>query len=660
LSVKRKLPVLERVELTNFTLYQNMRHVDVTVGPGVFCLAGANGMGKSTFLAAVNYGYTGIVPQPDRTFKSVDEYYRFSLPYAADYFDGRVDETDRDSAEVRISFSIDSVHYEVARNFFEPQSLTYLSVKDDQGNPLIDTEGLDGAALHTQYTHRILQDCRLNNFEQFVFLQLFLVTFDERRHLIFWDATVTEPALYLAFGLEAHEASTAGELRRNIERADSLARNAQWQATAARKRLNALGDPADEEQLKDLKRQYDDLCEVSFETSKLFAAARREYDDAELRVAELSAKHAQLRQSYDHAFAHRMQANRTPRLHPVVQSAINSHKCELCGSEGEQVARHVEQILESGHCPLCASKLVVATNPGAMDELEAIDRDLTGLQKDLKDAQARARRLRSEMDERGRNVEVSSDALMKFEAEHTSALALIADPNVSTIAQRAAAKAEFDDAVKRRDDQRAKRDAFRRELKPLQKKLATAYEDAELRFVPLFRHLAHQFIGLDLDIFLGKTKAEGKAESYNLQLEVQGTRRQTTSELSESQRFFLDIALRMALLQHMSGQHGAGMLIDTPEGSLDISYEKRAGSMFAGFINDGYQIVMTANINASQLLVQLASVCGKDRMKLVRMTEWAPLSEVQAESEDLFDKAFQFIEKALVTANPQLTLFTEV
>ncbi len=129
---------------------------------------------------------------------------------------------------------------------------------------------------------------------------------------------------------------------------------------------------------------------------------------------------------------------------------------------------------------------------------------------------------------------------------------------------------------------------------------------------------------------------------------VRGSPRRQQQHLSESQRFFLDIALRMALTQHMSAATSrGGMVIDTPEGSLDIAYEKRAGDMLAMFAESGHQILMTANLNSSQLLLALARRSGSARMRLQRMTDWAELSEVQQEEEGLFIKAYQEIENEM-------------
>jgi len=200
---------------------------------------------------------------------------------------------------------------------------------------------------------------------------------------------------------------------------------------------------------------------------------------------------------------------------------------------------------------------------------------------------------------------------------------------------------EHQAAERRRDRFRQDRDKYKKELRPLQDALAAAYAEAENAFVPQFRSLATRFIGIDIAVRLNPT-----ADGVSILLEVGGTRRREIDELSESQRFFLDIALRMALAVHMS-HDAASLLIDTPEGSLDIAYEARAGEMFAEFARAN-QLVITANINTSQLLKSLAQSSGVEHMDLVRMTGWTPLSEVQAACEDLFEDAYRAIEKSLL------------
>ena len=56
---------------------------------------------------------------------------------------------------------------------------------------------------------------------------------------------------------------------------------------------------------------------------------------------------------------------------------------------------------------------------------------------------------------------------------------------------------------------------------------------------------------------------------------------------------------------------------------------------------------MTANINASQLLISLAENCGEQRMQFRRMLEWTDLTEIQQEGEYLFEKVYRNIDLAL-------------
>ena len=160
--------------------------------------------------------------------------------------------------------------------------------------------------------------------------------------------------------------------------------------------------------------------------------------------------------------------------------------------------------------------------------------------------------------------------------------------------------------------------------------------------------MAKSFIGLDLDIKLEKDKRVQK-----LILELQNSARTDSFQLSESQRFFLDIALRISLAIYLSTKNNpATMLIDTPEGSLDIAYESRVGKMFANFTNEYEQnILMTANINASQLLISLAEFCGEKKMKFRRMLDWTDLTPIQKEGELLFEKVYRNIETALKIRN---------
>ena len=641
-STGRPLPLLRRIGLRHLSLYQNRRDISIELGDGVFCLAGANGLGKSTFLATVNFGLTGVVADPDRKFKSVREYYQDSLAYSSSYFDGRVDELDRDTAEVSLEFEVGPHTYQLTRNLFEPLALRSLSITNGDGLEVMSSVDDEDQARHAAYASQIVADMRLANFDQLVFLQHFVLTFDERRHLIFFDRVVTEQALYLAFNIDPADVELADELRRQVDRTESQARNLQYQSTVARNRLRDLQQRAapDSQGTSTLLAEHVTLLDSRDASHESAIDAKGRAADARIESASAASAWQLAESDYGIAFAQRLSQRHAPRLHPVVASTLSSRTCEICGTAGEKVVHAVEARLAANHCPLCDSQLAPPNAPhGSFDELVSIDKRMVATRDHLSAAQAQANRLIALAEQAEDAADDAQRRLNDFEDANRE---LSAPTGTSALAEIARSlEAERADAMARRDEYRRSRDAARVRLRPIQEALASAYENGELDFVPTFTGLARQFLGLDLDIHLVRRDAAGS----ELVLEVESTRRRTTTQLSESQRFFLDIALRMALASYMTGPNGHAVLfLDTPEGSLDIAYGGRAGVMIGDFVAGGHQVLMTANINTSQLLRRLARACGRDHMTLVRMTEWAPLSEVQAEAEDLFDAAFSAIE----------------
>ena len=225
--------------LRGFTLFSQIALLQLSLRKRVFCLAGANGLGKSTFMAALNFGLTGRVPEPERPFRSVEEYFRHTEAYSGRFFEGRIGELDREEAEIELDFQVGSTRFTLTRGLFEPTELRRLSILD--GDQLLEIDSSHSPAqLNNLYGQKIVDATKLHSFEQFVFLQLFLLTFDERRTLTFWEPLILEQLLQLAFGYDPGEAHQADSLRRRAERRDSNARNLNYQATETRKRLRDI------------------------------------------------------------------------------------------------------------------------------------------------------------------------------------------------------------------------------------------------------------------------------------------------------------------------------------------------------------------------------------------------------------------------------------
>ena len=645
-----KLPRIREIVLRNFTLFSLERNIHEEVPKGVFCLAGANGIGKSTFLSIVNYGLTGIVPDPSQKFSSEEEYYKKNLEFPSDYFSGRIGETDRETAEIHLEFVVGKRLFAVTRGFFEQEQLRDLSIHDTDGP----VTPLSGAAtpgdLHNEYKRQLTEAIGLESFEQFVFLQSYVLTFDERRHLLFWDQKVLEQTLYLAFGVQPADAKEAAALRRQIERADSLGRNYTWQASQVRSRCNdlmsALGSKgAKESDARKVLEDHMSLVDRKDQLERKIEGLESSLRDCELKLNDQSVNLSILRKEYSRVFSEHVQERSSVSNHPFVVSSISEERCSLCGASGPEVVKIIHSRTNTNKCPLCDSKLA-PKKPGTdgIAELKSVDGQITKTRKQIGDTLHSKERIESDLDSRRRSFEKVLSELEEFEAKNRDLLRLSQKMNLremKTTLERY--NKEIQELLSKRNEEYRRRDEKKRELRILQNALERRYAEAEETFVPLFKDLSNLFLGIDLDI-----RMEPFSQGLNLILDLKNTTRRHYHQLSESQRFFIDIALRMALIQYISDDGSkACLVIDTPEGSLDIAYESRAGAMLAKFALAGFQIIMTANINTSQLLIKLAGQCGRKRMRLVRMTPWVELSDVQVEEEGLFKKAFKSIENAL-------------
>jgi DNA repair exonuclease SbcCD ATPase subunit len=642
----KRLPRIKKVRIQNFSIYEERPIVQIEIPNGIFCLAGANGLGKSSFLAAVNFGLTGIVPPASsKSDGSIQKFYTENLSSSEEYFNGRITESDRISADITIEFSLGHHSYKITRNLFESRSLRYLQILDENGIE-ISEEQPDDEARQQRYEQLIASDCRLKTFQQFVFIQHYLLTFDERRHLLFWDEKAITPLLYLAFDIDAGLAAEADRLIHEVSRADSQARNAQWQASNVRKRILELRKNDDRLPAPDLVEQYDLISEAISKSEIDLRQAEQTAADARIEFADASATYQSLRHRYDQAFISRIQANAAPRLHPIISEMLQNSKCAVCGQQDTALAAKLEARLEAHQCPLCEITLPQSVDgDNRLSELTDLDAELSRIDEAVRSARSKSERAEKDLENKKQAFRAAEVLMRTFEQEHDEAVMRITDKSRSNSeVQIFALEEAASEATARRDEWRKLRDKNREKLEPIQAELRSAFEQAQSNFVPRFRELSRQFIGLDLDVFL---ESSGRT-LFQLGLEVRGSRRREVTALSESQRFFLDIALRMALVEQMTSAHDRTTIyIDTPEGSLDIAYEARAGAMFGEFVLGGNNMIMTANINANQLLVRLAERCGRQNMKLVRMTEWASLTEVQAAEEHLFEEAFQRIESAL-------------
>lgn len=638
------LPKIHEVIISDFSLYKLKSEIILNFEDGVFCLAGANGLGKSTFISILCFALTGIVIDPKKNFGSINSIPKFvkdNEKFAVSYFNGRIAESKRDLAYVSIRFSIGNHLFYIKRGFFETAGLIEFSRIDTMlGEETVD-QTLTSYGLLSQYKDLFAKDVDVTSFDQYVFLQSFVLTFDESKKLIFWDEAVMNRVLYLFFGIDPQKADTADDLRKKIATHESNMRNLQWSITQNVRLLNQLIStefPANDEKIaaaiaeleskeEELKRLYDASQSNQTETK-----------NCELNISNISLKTSNLKKQYDEVFNNLynddIPIERDERivamLRQISKRILNNEDVTQDFEDLKYRIRHVSEQLKSN----------AKDNNIAL--LKSIDENVQKLQIELGELMLKKERLTNEFTQINNNINQVTNFIEKFRTENEQIIALSLKIKTTDIDKRIEALKSIinKDELKKEEDTRI-RDRSKIELSAIEKEIRTNYHNAEERFLPIFKNYANSFIGLDIDVEL-KSSSKG----IGLVLKVNNTERTERFQLSESQQYFIDIALRFALIEFTSSLN-AFMLIDTPEGSLDIAYESRAGKMFGDFVQKGFDVIMTANINSSQLLLQMAKKCRREKMKVERMTSWTILSTVQQEEQDVIENAFNNIEEAL-------------
>jgi len=647
---------IKKVIIRNFSLYKKDNKnciINESINDGVFCLAGANGLGKTTFLNAINYGLTGIVLAPEKVIYTPDDIIKSNKEYTKRYFEGRIKAKDKEKAEIELLLSINDKFIRIIRSFENREVLRifeFYKVKNNKKYTLLKTKDLSPIDLLKAYEDTIVKEVGIGKFSYFIFFQLYVLTFDENRRMLFWDGNTSTGVLSIAFNDDFEDTEKVLALKKQMEEYESYGRNARWQATQIKKEIEKLintGKQQKKSKYKMLKDEYYKMIKEAENLENIYTEINTEYDTLLKRQNIINSEILQLKINYKKLFSLHSEPRSNLINSTFLQLSKKEKKCFLCDSSGINVIENIEKKLFSQDiCPIC-NTLIRNDNEKEQNEIikkiKEIDNKLYNKNQEFEELMSESEVKRIELDKRYIELDRIKSKINKFLKENKNiSFAKTGDAPLDTLIDEY--QKQYDKYDRDSIDYYAKRDKLDPVYKNLQNKVNKGYKNAEDVFVPLFKNFAYSFIGLELNIYL---KIKGK--NITLYFELQNTARTAPHQVSESQRFFLDIALRMALAVYLSKKNNvASLLIDTPEGSLDITYENRVGIMFAEFIKKFNQsIIMTANINASQLLVSLAEQCGQKKMKFKRMLEWTDLSDIQRGGEYLFNRVYDNIEKKL-------------
>jgi len=632
-----KLPLITGFRVTGFEPIYSADIV-LRLDDGPYVVLGGNGLGKTTLMQAVVYALAGGLDDKTEEIKS--------LRWSSGYFSGRLNSNQITRAQVEVDFKLGKHAISVRRGF---KGSNVVAVREGRGGWIENDAPSKLAELLRDHGGYL-------DMSDFTFVVHRLLYLPESRRLIAWD-TDAQIRLLMLLNQDIAVERDFREQRAQLKLLDSKKRHFRVALNNASKELARLleydheAEETDEEDSgtnaeageEDGERRLPALV------AELQGASRRR-TDADRRaksvagdLSRVSARIDILRQEIETAeaglvanFLAETEREQNLALAKLVENAI----CPACGQRHVGLADLARKHVLDHKCVLCGSDESQTRNPGLakfQDELE----QLLGQQQAFEEVVRLARAESDNLHELELNLQLQVN-----EVRYKQPVVAMLERNLPQMT------ADNLKALKKTlEDNEADAAA---QIETIRAKLADEYDDfrrkMDLRMESLhasYTRFATAFLGLPCEL-----DEIGQGGLLDLKLFVPrfaDVVRPQADSCSEAQRFFLDIAFRMALIDAACGEHGtATFFCETPETALDMSYVRNVVSMFSAFAEKRHNILLTANVQTAGIAEKLlARIAKKDRPKhIVNLLDYGQLTTVQRDA----IVEFKLIVKRMLTA----------
>lgn len=620
------LPIIRRIEVSGYGLYPGKKGegIDWTVRQGVGVIAGVNGLGKTTLLNILFRALAGpkdwrIDEGPlgnlDRTLRKMRD---------TSYFRSRVLDGAA-GATARVELSVAATRIVVTRRLRDLKVIE-LSV-----------DGKQVSATEEEYTAAILSASGLaSEFDFHLILRLLIFYLEDRRPLL-WDRSAQDEILR-ALVYPTETAARVAELANKIQSLDSEYRN---QRVYLNRQVVALeeaeaasaADAAAVSQYNSTKTRARAARERVASIAENLALADAERVNVRSSLERAKLRHEEIRRAH-HDLRQRFFSSLYPKIGEVGRYVLVTLEggagCLVCGNVDAGASARLERCVADGTCPLCDA-------PPARQDVRPV-----------KSTAAEARRLaeledeRAEADDERRKLEASLQAArdryyeLYEEQLTTDAERIDIERELELLGQSLPPPDEEIEALRKVvDDLRRKQNALirKRELEEVTLREQLAIGKKAVMAVAetiksQFRQNAAAFLAEDCEITVvqddrkfGDETGTFKMPRFTVKLtsgvfKSQPQPRRGSTEVSESQKEFIDLAFRLAIMQATMGRRPSMMVIETPEASLDSIFIARAGRLLARFATSGgavgNRLIASSNLNKEDMIPALFGLASEE------------------------------------------------
>lgn len=669
------LPSLKKIQIKNFSLYPGDLNFTYNFIPGINLIIGGNGVGKTTFLNILKFALIGLykkgIDVKRREYRGIEYRYekRVSLPHK--YFSSRMDESVNynHKAEVILTFRINKKTFEVTRNLNVP-AITKVLIRENGkiiqlngkiisqyefDNLFADKEKNEIAlskTLQWQYEEAVGDASGHEFFDNLIFIVNDILFFNETRKTIMWDSSV-QNKLSSKYFVDPRLDEKKEEAEREWKYQDSLARHKSEDIRAIRKIIESISD-------KDKKnKHFKDLINDVERSKKAVSVMYRELEKIQRERAAIEVRLNKIHSDKNH-FSKRLEDLEvqkrneeqiifidlydkvTPKYYEYLQFLKVSGSCPLCNNHMSKFDFEKIKSNES-NCMMCGNDIHNShlTSSKLVDIKKQISIILENIRKKEKEIIVEDENL-EKLDKKFRdsaiNLNTSQSNLRK--AEFAIQEYQASDESKKTDTEFKAMNARINELEREKEIAQSKSNNAFDEAATIIEKIDSQRLESREKLSGMFNQFGSKFLGAPCELVYEDPK-DGGGKRYLPR--IGGADRKHEEELSESQRFFIDQSFRMSLLNFFNSSTSFFMC-ETPDSSLDISYEKNAAKIFLEYVKQPNELILTSNLNNSEFLDYLIEQAPA--INYINLLAIGKQSAIQINSKELL-KASNKIERII-------------
>lgn len=645
------LPELQSIKIKNYTLYPNGLDYSYDFVKGVNLILGGNGMGKTTFVNIIKFGLIGLYKKAkDLTRTYLDRAIIKRLLYPSNYFSARGDETIQVDGEaiVTLHFAIKEAHFVVSRSL-ETGCLLSVTINgvnligeviDEERYERLNGDKREQYLLYS-YEKAIEENSNLT-FDDLIFFVTEILFFGENHNTVLWNngidgRTDVQNELFNKYFNEPDLDLERLEMQRQAKYFDSLSRHRSEDMRVLNKlvaKINAASANNMEASsptvdIMTVKSKIEAISEDIIAIRSKQAALENEISILQGEINRSSLQASRLDEDKKR-IEREMNASLWETLHPqydvFVKNIQMNHLCPMCSHEAEQLMEKVNEA--TTHCFMCGNDIHQSANSELISQYKAITLEHKNIYQSIANKQRKIRALEdglTQLDKDFREKDLQKRTLQQQlrELEYKRSSSTEPDKLQALDDERNRLEAEKNDNQKKSAECAAK-------AQDLTNRIEEEILSNVSRFSALFSSYAEHFLGVSCSLEYAKYEGDEFKRFYPV---IDGKIRRQEESLSESQRFFVDHSFRMSILSFFY-QSPSFYIVETPDSSLDLSYEKNAAGVFLQFLKKPNIIIVTSNLNNSSFVNYLTSdsnIC----FSMVGLPDIAKKSAVQGANEEI-------------------------